>query len=203
MNEGKLSNVTKEELKKLIFEEKLSYEEIGRMYEVSGGAIKKRAKKLGIELPKKRDINSSETFNKGISKKEKFICKNCGKEFTPKQKTQKYCCNDCCINDKSHKKYEDYLRDPEPYQGQENMRWVRKHILEEQDHKCVICGMEDSWNDKPITFILDHVDGHANNNCRENLRLICPNCDSQLDTYKSKNKNSDRSYRNKYYKNKK
>lgn len=51
MNEGKLSNVTKEELKKLIFEEKLSYEEIGRMYEVSGGAIKKRAKKLGIELP--------------------------------------------------------------------------------------------------------------------------------------------------------
>ena len=57
MNEGKLSNVTKEELKKLIFEEKLSYEEIGRMYEVSGGAIKKRAKKLGIELPKKRLID--------------------------------------------------------------------------------------------------------------------------------------------------
>lgn len=26
------------------------------------------------------------------------------------------------------------------------------------------------------------------------LRLICPNCDSQLDTYKSKNKNSDRIY---------
>lgn len=48
--------------------------------------------------------------------------------------------------------------------------------------------MEDSWNGKPITFILDHVDGHANNNCRENLRLICPNCDSQLDTYKSRNK---------------
>lgn len=86
MNENKLSNVTKEELEKLIFEEKLSYEEIGRRYEVSGNAIKKRARKLGIELPKKRDINSSETFNKGIFKKEKFICKNCGKEFTPKQK---------------------------------------------------------------------------------------------------------------------
>ena len=27
---------------------------------------------------------------------------------------------------------------------------------------------------------------------RDNLRLVCPNCDSQLDTYKSKNKNSDR-----------
>lgn len=32
MNESKLSNVTKEELEKLIFEEKLSYEEIGRKY---------------------------------------------------------------------------------------------------------------------------------------------------------------------------
>nr|DAG94949.1 MAG TPA: NinG recombination protein [Crassvirales sp.] len=67
MNESKLSNVTKEELEKLIFGEKLSYEEIGRRYEVSGSAIKKKAKKLGIELPKKRDINFNETFNKGYS----------------------------------------------------------------------------------------------------------------------------------------
>ena len=72
MNEGKLSNVTKEELEKLIFEEKLSYEEIGRRYSVSGYAIVKRAKKLGIELPKKRKINSSETFRKGVSKKERL-----------------------------------------------------------------------------------------------------------------------------------
>lgn len=71
MNESKLSNVTKEELENLIFEEKLSYEEIGRKYEVSGGAIKKKAGKLGIELPKKRDINSNETFNKGKSIKRK------------------------------------------------------------------------------------------------------------------------------------
>lgn len=96
MNEGKLSNVTKEELEKLIFEEKLSYEEIGRRYSVSGYAIVKRAKKLGIELPKKRKINSSETFRKGVSKKEKAICKNCGKEFTPKKTSYGlYCCNKC------------------------------------------------------------------------------------------------------------
>lgn len=31
-------------------------------------------------------------------------------------------------------------------------------------------------------------------NIRTNLRLVCPNCDSQLETYKSKNKNSDRIY---------
>ena len=50
-----------------------------------------------------------------------------------------------------------------------------------------------------VSFILDHIDGHASNNKRDNLRCICPNCDSQLDTYKSKNKNGDRYYY-RYYK---
>lgn len=39
---------------------------------------------------------------------------------------------------------------------------------------------------------MDHIDGDAANNIRDNIRLICPNCDSQLDTFKSKNKYSTR-----------
>lgn len=74
------------------------------------------------------------------------------------------------------------------------MSWVKKYILKEQEHRCSICGCTDTWNGKSLVFILDHIDGHAHNNIRTNLRLICPNCDSQLDTYKSKNKNSDRVY---------
>ena len=38
----------KEDLEKLILEEKLSYEAIGKMYGVSGNAIRKAAKRLGI-----------------------------------------------------------------------------------------------------------------------------------------------------------
>lgn len=37
-------------------------------------------------------------------------------------------------------------------------------------------------------------------NYRNNLRLVCPNCDSQLDTFKSKNKSSARQKYRKTYK---
>ena len=77
------------------------------------------------------------------------------------------------------------------------MQCYKKYFLEEQKHRCAICGCLDVWQDKPLTFILDHIDGNADNNNRDNLRLICPNCDSQLDTFKSKNKKSARAkYRN-------
>lgn len=54
----------KEELERLINVEKVSYEEIGRKYGCSGANIKKVAKKLGINLPQRRKINPSETFNR-------------------------------------------------------------------------------------------------------------------------------------------
>lgn len=122
-------------------------------------------------------------------------CINCGKVFYPaKNTTGKYCSNKCQMEYQSKLKYRDYLINPDKYIGQTNMSWVKKYILEEQNHKCNICGISDNWNSKQLVFILDHIDGRANNNNRTNLRLICPNCDSQLDTYKSKNKNSDRVY---------
>lgn len=74
----------------------------------------------------------------------------------------------------------------------------REYILEQQDHCCAICGIPNTWNAKSLTFVLDHINGNAAQSNRENLRLICPNCDSQLDTYKSKNKNSARTKRKEF-----
>ena len=45
--------ITKEDLEMLIWEEKLPYTKIGEMFGVSDNAIRKRAKKLGIELRKR------------------------------------------------------------------------------------------------------------------------------------------------------
>lgn len=72
---------------------------------------------------------------------------------------------------------------------------VRRYLYKDQNNCCAICGMKNTWNDKELKFVLDHIDGDASHNERKNLRLICPNCDSQLDTFKSKNKNSARQYR--------
>lgn len=183
----------KEQLHNLLVENNLSYEEVGRRYGYSGNYIKKVAIKLGIQLNPRRKINPSETFNKG--KTSSKICKNCGREYLSFPHTNSiFCSTECSNKYKSKLKYLEYLQHPEKYEGPCNMLWIKKHILQEQDNKCLICGCENTWNNKPLVFILDHIDGHAYNNIRSNLRLICPNCDSQLATYKSKNRHSDRIY---------
>ncbi|WP_081073461.1 HNH endonuclease [Burkholderia stagnalis] len=53
------------------------------------------------------------------------------------------------------------------------------------------CSFHDSkliWDGKPISMILDHIDGNRRNNRTDNLRFLCPNCDSQLPTRGGKNR---------------
>lgn len=75
---------------------------------------------------------------------------------------------------------------------------IRDFVLEKQNFKCAICGISNEWNGKPLNFVLDHINGDCSNSSYNNIRLICPNCDSQLDTYKSKNKNSARNARKEF-----
>jgi Zn finger protein HypA/HybF involved in hydrogenase expression len=62
-----------------------------------------------------------------------------------------------------------------------------KYIVEE--YKCSICGIID-WNNKELVLQLDHINGTHTDNRLENLRLLCPNCHAQTDTFCGKeNKN--------------
>lgn len=64
-------------------------------------------------------------------------------------------------------------------------RLMQNHLLE---NKCQICGMDPEWNGLGLVLVMDHINGINTDHRIENLRLVCPNCDSQLPTYKSRNK---------------
>ena len=56
------------------------------------------------------------------------------------------------------------------------------------DNVCSCCGNNGEWLGKSLSLQLDHINGINNDNRLENLRLLCPNCHSQTDTYCGKHK---------------
>lgn len=68
-------------------------------------------------------------------------------------------------------------------------RNLKKRLLKNGliKNECSICGIKDNWNDKKLIMVLDHINGVSNDNRIENLRMVCPNCNSQQDTFAGRN----------------
>lgn len=66
---------------------------------------------------------------------------------------------------------------------------ARRRILIDQllPYTCSVCGSLPIWQGKPMPLILDHINGVNNDHRLENLRFVCPNCNTQLPTFCSKN----------------
>lgn len=50
-------------------------------------------------------------------------------------------------------------------------------------NECSLCGLPPVWNGKKLVLQMDHIDGDRTNNAQSNLRLLCPNCHTQTDTF--------------------
>ena len=125
-------------------------------------------------------------------------CLGCGAALT-KRHQKVFCSNRCQRATERRSNIERWLETGIAHPGSGIGHYVRLHLLEEQRGLCAICGCSTTWQGRELRFVLDHVDGNASNNRRENLRLVCPNCDSQLPTFKARNRGNGRAWRRQRY----
>ena len=70
---------------------------------------------------------------------------------------------------------------------------IKKYLRGKFNNRCSLCGWSKT---NPATgrvpLVADHIDGNWQNNSEDNLRLLCPNCDSLTATFCGLNKGNGR-----------
>jgi len=163
---------TKGDLVELYHNQKKSLVDIGKLYSRSGATIRYHMKKHGI----KRRTYMEGIELKANEKRVYFKCPICNENFhvgkSEVRRRQKdggkiQCCSNKCKGILSRGRQ---LKETHKLKH----RFWRTKRLREEIGLCEICG----FKEEPRILTTHHKDGDRNNNSRENLILLCPNCHS-------------------------
>jgi len=125
-------------------------------------------------------------------KNKEYFCLNCNSPIPFKGYTyaHKYCSNQCQAELRTKKAYEKHKQAFQEGKCKSRPR-IRQILAEFKGYKCECCGISE-WQSKDIVLQVDHINGDPYNNNPNNLRLICPNCHSQTDTFAGANRGNGR-----------
>lgn len=62
----------------------------------------------------------------------------------------------------------------------------KRRLIIERGHRCEKC-KNTQWLEQAIPLHMDHVNGNSDDDSKTNLRLLCPNCHAQTETYGGRN----------------
>jgi len=129
-------------------------------------------------------------------KKPRKNCPICRKE--PERSYYKYCSNKC----QQEYQYQSYIRlwKSGKTKGLNSIGlvspYIKKYLRKKFEDKCYLCGWSKiNIKTGKVPLVADHIDGNWRNNTEENLRLICPNCDTLNPTFAALNKGNGRTNR--------
>lgn len=150
--------------------------------------------------PKRKKIikfKKIETVN--LKNEIEIKCLLCQKNLDSRQKNynkNQFCSTICLIESKHQNRIKKFNKGDNLKICANALRIFIKKIYGHQCSKC----KNTHWNGLLIPIEVEHVDGNSENNTRENLCLLCPNCHAQTPTYKAKNVGQGRAYRRQRYK---
>lgn len=132
------------------------------------------------------------------------VCKRCGARLSRKGK---YCSRECSDIHRYDEFISAWLSGDIVIDSDDTINSrIRRFLLEEAGYKCQspTCCVNGGWGEvNPRSgrapLHIDHIDGNAKNNTRENLIVLCPNCHSLTPTFGGLNRGKGREWRRARY----